>query len=331
MKKNLLLFIALIAMCVSVFAQPTPVDVPIEGTNRTIEVDGYPDEGLWTDIIPMTYDLSFQDPPPTESDVSASLMIAWSDLGLLIFLDVTDDVENYLASGENTWMQDNTEFFFYFGEEGTWGPEAVESAVDGDSLFSQIRLQLTDDYGTNVDGRYLGNWGGPPTGPAADSGLCEAMCVTTGFGWSVEAIFPWALFPKKFYEPAVGMKFGIESTIADADETERDFQLALTNDSGEDLAYDNKTYLATGILGEVTSLTNVQDKLVNTVSVYPTIVDKLLNFTGDVNKLTIYDVTGQTVLSFEDNNITTFDVSILQPGIYFVNLNDNTTQKIVVR
>jgi hypothetical protein len=332
MKRNLLFIIALAAMYVSVIAQPypTPVEITITGTNRAIEVDGYPDEDLWNDIIPLTYDFSFQDPAPEESDLSGSLMISWSELGLLVFLDVNDDVQNYWHDGENTWMQDNCEFFVYFGEEGTWGPDAEVSAVASDSCFSQIRIQLTDEYETHVDGRYLGEWVAPPAGPA-DSGMLETVAIPTGFGWSVEAIMPWTLFPKKFYEPAVGMKFGIEGTLADADETQRDMQRALTNDSGQDLAYDDKKYLATGILGNITSFSNITDNFVSTVSVYPTVVDNELNLKGDVNSLTIYDVTGQTVLSFKDNNITTVDVSALQPGIYFVNLNNNTTQKIIVR
>jgi hypothetical protein len=328
MKKSLLLVIAFIAMSAMAFSQMTARSITIAGTNRTIEIDGYDDDDLWFDCEVLPFEFSHTDMPDPD-DCSAQLQIAWNELGLLVMLIITDNQENYFAEGENAWEQDNTEFFFYFGEEGSWGPETAETAVASDSMFSQIRINLTDDYATRLDGRYLGEWGGPAPG-SADTGACELLAVQTGTGWNVEGIMPWALFPKKFYEPGVGMKFGFEQTVGDADETIKDAILSLLNDSGTDDAYDNRSYINTAELGEITLLSNIPSHSVNTASVYPTIVDNELNLTGDVNSLVIYDVTGQAVLSFKDNSIKTVDVSALQPGIYFVNLNDKTTQKIIV-
>ncbi len=327
MKKNLLCVIALIAMCITLFAQPSPMSITIAGTNMTIEVDGYEDDDIWVDAEVLSFDYTLEG---TADDVEGALQLAWNEQGILMMLVVTDDVGNYFTEGENDWMVDCTEVFFYFGEEGTWGADAEVTAVSGDSLFSQIRMELNDLEETVLGGRYLGNWGGPELG-LADSGQCEALAVVTGAGWSVEAIIPWALFPKMAYQPAEGVKFGFEAKVADADDNPRDCQISLLNDTQDDLSYDNKKYLNTAELGAVTILSNLPSHFVNTVSVYPTLVDNELNLTGDVNSLTIYDVTGQTVLSFKDNNITTVDVSALQPGIYFVNLNNNITQKIVVR
>ena len=328
MKKNLLFVIAFVAMCVTVLAQPSPMSITIDGTTKAIEVDGFADDDLWAEVAGLSFDYSFQEPKAELYDIDATLQIAWNEVGLLIFLDITDDVENYFASGENTWMQDNAEFFFYFGEEGTWGAEAEVTTVSGDTLFSQIRLQLTDEYETTTDGRFKGQWGAAPTG-SADSAEMEAMAVPSAIGWSVEVIMPWAMFDKT-YEPEEDIKFGFEVCIGDADETERDNQLSLMNDSGTDMAYDNKSYLNTAVLGEVIAV-YIPSYFVNTVTIYPTVVDNLLNLTGKVTSLTIYNVTGQSVLTVKDNNITTVDVSELQPGIYFVNLNNETTQKIIVR
>jgi hypothetical protein len=329
MKKNLLFVITFVTMCVTVLAQPSPMEVTIEGTNRTIEVDGYEDDDLWIDIEVLTFDYAIQGTMPGPGDCDGSLQVAWNEQGFLMMLIVTDDVGNYFAEGENSWEQDNLEIFFYFGEEGTWGPDAEITTVASDTLFTQIRMQLTDEEGTRLDGRYLGEYGGPVNGDA-DTGACEVLAVVTGGGWNVEAIMPWTIFGMTS-EPAEGMLFGFEAKVSDADESNRDLQISLMNDTQDDLSYDNKKYLNTGILGAVTNLSNLPSRFVNTVSVYPTLVDNELNLTGVVNSLTIYDVTGQTVLSFKDNNITTVDVSALQPGIYFVNLNNNTTQKIIIR
>jgi hypothetical protein len=328
MKKNLLLLLALVAMCVTIYAQPSALSITIPGTTEAIVVDGFNDDDLWAEIDPQPFPYSFQDPRADASDIDATIQIAWSDLGLLMYLDMTDDMENYWTSGENTWEQDNDEFFYYFGEEGTWGADAEVTAVAGDTLFSQIRIQLTDEYVTTTDGRFQGQWGAAPFGPA-DQDSMEAMAVTTGFGWAIEVIMPWNMFAMTF-EPAEGMKFGFDVAIGDADESLRDNQLSLLNDSGTDAAYDNKSYLNTAILGEITE-SNVPSYLVNRVSVYPTLVDNLLHVTGKVNSVSIYNVTGQPVLSIKDNNIATIDVSALKAGIYFISLNNETTQKIVVR
>jgi hypothetical protein len=328
MKKNLLLVLALVAMCVTVYSQPGPHSVTFTGTNEAITIDGYNDEAFWSDCDPLPFPYTYQDPRAEASDIDAAIQLAWSTAGIMIYLDITDDVENYFTEGDNTWEQDNAEFLFYFGEEGTWGADAEVTAVAGDTLFSQIRIQLTDAYETVTDGRYEGNWGAAPFG-SADSGEMEAMAISTGFGWAVEVIMPWEMFALT-YQPEAGLKFGFEVAVGDADETLRDNQLSLMNDSGEDNAYDNKAYLNTGELGDLPE-SNVPSYFVNRVSVYPTLVDNLLNLTGKVNSVTIYNVTGQPVLSVKDNNITTVDVSALKAGIYFVSLNNETTQKIVVR
>jgi hypothetical protein len=327
MRKNFLLFLALFAMCATVLGQPSDIEIEIPGTNEAIVVDGYADDDLWAEIDPQGFPYSIQDPRADPSDIDATLQIAWSPLGLLMFLDMTDDQENYFADGENTWEQDNDEFFYYFGEDGTWGADAEVTAVSGDSLFSQIRIQLTDAYESITDGRFCGNWGSAPVG-SADTGAMEFMCVTTGFGWAIEVIMPWAMF--YMTNPAEeGLHFGFEVAVGDADESLRDNQLMLLNDSGEDNAWDNKSWLNTAILGALPE-SNVPNYFVNRVSVYPTLVDDVINLTGKVTSVTIYNVTGQPVLTLKENDITTVDVSELKSGIYFVTLNNEATQKIVV-
>jgi len=86
-----------VTTCATFLAQeyPSPMSITIAGTNKAIEVDGFADDDLWADI-------------------DATLQIAWNEVGLLIFMDIIDDMENYFASGENTWEQDNAEFFQVF-------------------------------------------------------------------------------------------------------------------------------------------------------------------------------------------------------------------------
>jgi hypothetical protein len=240
MKKNLLLVIVFITTCATFLAQeyPSPMSITIAGTNKAIEVDGFADDDLWADIDILSFDYSYQDPKADLSDIDATLQIAWNEVGLLIFVDIIDDMENYFASGENTWEQDNAEFFFYFGEEGTWGADAEVTGIDNDTLFCQIRLQLTDEYETTTDGRFKGTWSAAPTG-SADSAKMEAVAVPSTTGWSVEVIMPWAMFSMT-YAPEVYLKFGFEVAVGDADEGIRDNQLSLLNDSGTDEAYENK-------------------------------------------------------------------------------------------
>jgi hypothetical protein len=327
MKRNLLFVLAFVAMCFQVSAQdalPGAYSTSIKKTSMDIEVDGYPDDDVWSAAEEMAFPFTLQEDFIAETDFSATVKLAWKEgLGLYIYITAIDDMEHFLEEGGTTYNRDNVEYFFYWGSEGDWGPETEVTAVENDTLYNQLRLQLKDDYTTAHDGRFKGAWASAPLGAAADGNL-EAVANATGSGWDIEAIFPFAMFAMK--EEAVDdLMFGFDISIGDADEADRDFQLTLMNDSKADLAWNNKAYLNTGILSG-TYLTSIEDARVANVAVYPTLVNDVINLRGEVSNVAIYNTVGQVVMSIEDVNSTTINVSELKSGIYFVDVDGQTTK-----
>ena len=327
MKRNLLFVIALVAFVFNAVAQDgtdmTAATTTFYKTNQDIEVNGYSDDALWgaVDVLDVL------NPKPAEAsnetDFSATLQVAWKEgVGVYLYLTVIDDVESFWVDGD-TYQRDNAEFFFYWGDAGTWGPGTEVTAVDNDTLFNQLRIQLDANYATIHDGRYKGAWAGATLGSAADGNL-EAVATATSSGWDIEAIFPFAMFAIK-PEIVDDLTFGFAVSLGDADEADRDFQLFLTDDSGQDLAWNNKAYLNTGVLSG-TYVNAVENVKVSNVAVYPTLVSDVLNLKGEVSNLSIYNTVGQVVLSIDDVNTSTIDVSGLQSGIYFVEVDGETTK-----
>lgn len=330
MKKSLLFVVMLAAYGIALFAQPSadkPFDVPM--TNLEVTVDGFPDEDLWSKLDVHENEFwaagAFEN-PPDPSDLAVTWQLAWNDVGLLLFVKVTDDVWNPYPGEGNTYAYDNVELFLYFGDD--FGPDAEVTAVDGDEFFNQIRMQLNIDDETISDGRIMGAWGAMTLGTAPD-GLEFAINNALVGEWHLEAIVPWEQLAQK-NEVAEGMTFGYELAIGDADEAERDAISVFMNDTGSDLAWNNKAYLCTATLTGVSASVNDLSRNAQ-LSVYPTLATDVLNLKGNVTSVEIYNTVGQRVLSAENLSSNQLDISSLQRGVYMVTLNNEYTQKIVVR
>lgn len=309
---------------------PTPITFEIGYCDSMPVVDAVNDDFTWGEEIPFMY--TFQTEMPEEEDLSAYLQIAWNESGLFMYIQVIDEFEKFLEDGGNTWEYDCIEIFFYFGND--FGPEAKETEVEGDSLYSQIRLQLTDDYEVATDGRFQGEWGAAPLG-LAENGEMEAFLQTTGSvyvydGYDLEVIFPWDMFAM-LNDPVENMEFGFEIIIQDGDETSHSYQLSLLNDSGDDQAWDNKAYLNTAKLSSATACNcapdNVNSNILNNKFITPTIVSDQL-YLKNVSFIEIINISGQ-VLLHANNPGGSLDVSWLKKGIYFVRTNEKYITKII--
>jgi hypothetical protein len=321
MKKLRLLSLAMVATYLTAGAQITPKSIDIYKTESAITVDAVDDEALWGTITPLDFPFTMQATMPDPSDLSAKLKLAWSDLGLLFFVKVTDDQHNFWSADKpNTYEYDNVEIFFYFGEEGKWGPGG-EAGASG-THWSQLRVQLNTDEDTHVTGNHQGTWSNPPVGSASE-GEMEAAAAISLNGWDAEVIFPWAMFDM-LTPPGHNVKFGFEVIVADADETTRDYQVALMNDSKVDMAWNDKTLIGTAVLkieGYVSAVNLENSKL----RIYPTVTTDVVRI-SEASDLTLINTIGQVVLS--KKQVNQIDLSGLNNGVYYLKVK-NETVKII--
>lgn len=307
MKKSLLSILMMFAV-VGMFAQdlPTALTQEIDWADEAPVVDAINDDAAWPSAIALPY--TFQAEMPEATDVSASVQLAWGELGLFIYMAVTDDMQNYLETDGTTYLQDNIEIFYYFGDD--FGPEAVVTAVENDEYYYQLRFQLTDDFEVAHDGRVAGAWAALTLGAAADD-AAEAGMATTGAGYDLELILPWGAL-NLLNDPANDMEFGFDIAVGDADEGDRDNQLSLLNDSKQDLAWNNKAYCNTAkLVGQPNNVISVKgsDFFVSTVA-----VDGILNV-SNIGDVVIYNMVGSEVMRAQNVN-GTLNVSNLQSGVY---------------
>lgn len=248
MNKISLLSVMLLISSISLFGQPS-ADKPfnVHKTDLPVVIDGYPDDVIWS-IAPVhenTYwagnSYTF---PPVPSDFSVSWQLVWNETGLILFVKIKDDVWNPYPGEGNTYQYDNVEVYLYFGDD--FGPDAEVTAVDGDEYFNQIRMQLNVDDELMHDGRIKGMWDALFIGKAPEELEFRINNALIG-EWHLEAIIPWELISTK-NAVQVGMQFGLEFQGSDADEDVRDAISLFMNDTGSDLAWNNKAYLCTATL-----------------------------------------------------------------------------------
>jgi len=77
----------------------------------------------------------------------------------------------------------------------------------------------------------------------------------------------------------------------------------------------------------VSGFVSVDEVFANQVTIYPNPVSNILYFTKNAIFVAVFDISGKLVLS-ENNNINTIDVSSLDKGIYFIDL-DGVKSKFV--
>jgi hypothetical protein len=111
---------------------------------------------------------------------------------------------------------------------------------------------------------------------------------------------------------------------------EQFFNINLTEDAsptasdyfiGNDPAADNIQF---------STLSTVSNEL-DAIKIYPNPVKNILNIKGlnnQLNKVSIYNVTGQIVLS-QKTNLSQINTSSLSPGVYFLNLETQTASKTI--
>lgn len=97
---------------------------------------------------------------------------------------------------------------------------------------------------------------------------------------------------------------------------------------------DYRFYAAEMSHSEITSImnnitTNIDTKKLITNIVYPTLTAGMLNFSRTINNLKIYNLTGALVREVNSQNISSIDISGLNPGVYILSMNNEWLERII--
>ena len=137
------------------------------------------------------------------SDVSAKYHIGWTEQGLYLGLQVTDDKRVQVSSGRNMFKGDIIEL-------------QLDSDLTGDFFSNSL---TSDDYQIGLSAGNFGSlaseaWRWYPIGLAGPLSGVSLKAVTTTEGYGLEAMIPWTVFG---VTPEVGDRFGFALSISDND------------------------------------------------------------------------------------------------------------------
>lgn len=356
MKKQLLnfsvAFAALLLMAGNAFSQlilPKNQTTAPAIESGTMEIDGWADEGAWSEAIAISEIFTKPADFGGVGDLSGTMKLCWNNVGLYLFFQIKDDFAiNYdgdTATAGVTHTFDNVELFFNFDTSGVY--------ASGDYGTDGIQMRFLRGYD---DGDGNAGWGGAGTVPKADGydNPPTAYKQIDGSGeWQIEILVPWLYIlasgtkPEDILDSIAKHKdaFGFDAALGDADamngkEGARDCMIAWdadgeTTDDQENNAWtDARTF---GILSLSGTPITATPKLPSNdrFEVYPNPVNNIIHFNNlnGATQITLVNALGQTmkVVDVVSDNVV-LPVSDLAPGSYIAIIrseNETYTSKII--
>ncbi len=340
---------------------PSPRSISISHADCKVEINGSRSDDVWS--LAEVHELPYSAYGTTviASNLYAELQIVWNtNLGIYAFVHVEDNIDWFfdaywysldeeenenLIYTDGPWHRDNVEFFFFWGNEGEWGPEQNSSSTS-DSVWSQIRFNVCyyDEgeletcltvYAPGLDDDdnfYLGT-----PGSNSDKKIIDAVAVSTSTGWDLEVNFPFDIFAKRTdLNSEKNIPIGFECFVNDAElGIKHSAQLFLLNDSGVPALWNNRRFLNTAILQspnsanitecEPASISNFNGEQVPLFKTIPNGIFVL----QEIYKIRIYNLSGSLLFhkQYLAQGQYQFD---LNPGIYIVFVNDAFVEKMIV-
>lgn len=149
------------------------------------------------------------------SDASARFHIGWTEQGLYLALQVTDQTRVQVSSGRNMFKGDIVEL-------------QLDSDLTGDFFSNSL---TSDDYQIGLSPGNFGSlaseaWRWYPIGLAGSLSGVSLKAVTTTEGYNLEAMIPWTVFG---VTPDAGDRFGFALSISDNDLTGAPVQQSLVS------------------------------------------------------------------------------------------------------
>jgi len=346
MKKHLF-FLTFVLIAATVISQETrQLEWQVLKTDGTINVDGFmSDDEPWGDGVTNLIDQFIPLPAPDPADFDGgTATLLWNDDGLYMYVEIKDNEVVPFPVGEDIrdhwWFYDFIEIYLVRGGDPQYGDSirTSEGVYTVGTYNCAINAMTSDSTGS--DCKNEGQWN---YFDFYGKGM-EVGWQQTAVGYNAEIFFPWSIFQldgsnELVPEAAEGAIYGFDFRTNDSDNGEgnNNKHVAMwNNDSGDDNVWNYINYF--GTIKLVTELSGINEDYAKTVlNVYPNPVNDVLNIQAkEMQKLSIMNIVGQQVLSMNNvNDQVSIDVSQLNPGIYFVIIENKKgikgTQRIVVK
>jgi len=177
---------------------PPPVDVPqVDGITIDGKGDDWGDRGFRVNVLP---DENGKLKPA--ADLDASFRLGWDERGLLVLVNVVDDVADE-ATNNDLWYGDSVELF-YAPKRGSADVVQLVVSPGVDPKIPRLRSNLNDER----------------TSEALRKTPVEAtvMRTKTANGYTLEALLPWSNFAIK---PEAGREIAFQIYVNDSDNGNR--------------------------------------------------------------------------------------------------------------
>jgi hypothetical protein len=323
------LFIILVAMCVTNVWADVQADLVIKKWSN-IDIDGKPDDAIWSLIDPVPITGKFNDENPT---VTASFKMFYTDEFIYLLLDVEDDVHHpaWIAESSETWMFDKVEVYFDVNDvlkDGN-GP----AYTNGYMAPGHYQMAPTFEEGS-YEIPYL------PTGVLYGSLSSEVFVAyalkADNKSYTIEYEFPMAAFKNDrdenldlnaFKGLPAGMGFDV--VVIDNDNDGAGRKRAVWKNEGPDESYINMDGCGVIVFDDKgVGINGITKSTKNEILLYPNPVSSELTIDGDFEKVIITNTVGQQVKKVADSN-RSINVSDLTNGVYIIRVYQNGVCTVV--
>ncbi len=351
-------------------------NVSLEGTEQTLEldvkfvletltIDGVANEESWLAITETNATNYFNDVNnepdyytnnPAADDLSAAFKVLWSEAGIYVYADITDDVIHTdsadLHLNGNAHTYDNIEMFFHV-PEADW-TENLKASSDYVNTTFQMRSNINaGDFWSGRSTYATGGGQGWVNGTTNTSlnGYYDYAFATKDGGVTFEAFYS---FDKLFIGTAVAKPIRLgdlksilfELTYGDSDGSGvggvRSGGISWNSipdalDGGKGLTANNRKQFGKINLTPALAVdqTSIDEKQLN-VNIYPTVFNRFIRFESEQNivDVSMFNSIGIRVLHIQESNgITSINnLDYLNNGVYFLRLkvgDEISTVKVI--
>lgn len=328
MKKLIFTFIAAL-LALSVVKAVPEADLTIYKGVDITDINGLEDDEVWSKITPVAITNKFN---YEEATVDGSYFkMFYTDEYIYVLVDITDDVHYPAWVAEDTkneWLYDKVEVYFDVNDvlKDGKGPAYINGVMAA-GHYQMAPFLKEDLYGVphepvNV---IYGTLNGEVT-----------MCYTLkgdNTGYTMEYRFPMYAFVNDKDEAlsvedfkALPNGLGFDVLIVDNDNDGAGRKRAVWENMGPDEPYTNMDNCGVVVFSDSEVGTGIETiKSDAGLKIYPNPVKDVLNVDGNISKIELYNIAGQSIKAIENSN--QLNVSDLIKGLYIVKAYENGVYK----
>jgi hypothetical protein len=330
MKKVFILLVLCVLFTNGLTAQIQPDLTIKKGWN--IEVDGKPNDAIWSLVEPVAIERNFQQEEPS---VTASFKMFYTDEYLYLLVDVEDDVHYPLwqnpDDSKREYLYDKIELYFDVNDVLKDGKGPAHNGANNPPI-APGHAQLAPPFEEgNYDNPFIPS--NVVYGFLNNQVFVAYSIKADNKSYTVEYEFPLEAFVNDKGEnlgedalKALHGGMGFDITVVDNDNDEKGRKRKVWR-SNENEAYVNMDGCGVVVFGDEIISTGLNRTILPAVNFYPNPVKESLVIEGDFDRAVFTNIAGRQVKIAE--NVKTIDISDLANGLYILQIYENGVCKSV--